>query len=687
MDVIPEQLDPKIFVRDRFRRKGGGGHEVEMATFVTLLRELCPGAAWWRMGTLKWLLSGCLMIATSLEAGASWAWLNREVVRLEARREVLESSLELLPDSPQPQPHERAGFHSGFAPRADAVRWVQVDLGVERELEAVVVVPAMLGAAEAYGFPNRFRVDASNDPLFADSVPLLDHTNDDASPVLAPWHIVVHELKARYVRFTATKLSPQPGMSSRFIFCLGELLVFSGGRNVALNSDVFAPNAVETLPTWSPRHLVDGTYALGLPVKAGEKYSNGWHSAISTTAEVTKWVQMDWGSPQRVEEIRLIPAHPRDYPDRFGFGFPRRFKVEADARVVFDSTGVDFANPGDTPVAIPTPGLQAREIRITATRLWERSGDFVFALAEIQAFGGGKNLALGSAVRSLDETTTVAWKSEHLVDGLSSSGVLIDESEWLSGLSKRRELMAELGALTRAQASALGLAQTRAVWLAGLIFLGGASFAVVAVLHSRRVREREMETLRQRISRDLHDEIGSHLGSIRLMSELALREGEASESLDEIHRLAGEAAESMRGIIWLVREGDAPKLTSLVEAMRQSAAALLKGIDWHLQAPGGDDAIAASLTFHRQVFLLFREAVHNIAKHANATRVEIELSWQSKRFRLCMVDNGRGFDVAAVTAGNGLANLRHRAEVIGGELGVISEPGKGTRITLESALS
>jgi len=636
---------------------------------------------------LKWLLLSFGMVATALQAGGPWALLNGEIGKVEAQRQVLESAMTAIPASAQPQPHERAGFHSGFAPRADVVRWVQVDLGAERELDAVVVVPAMLGATEAYGFPRRFRVDSSNDPLFADSVPLLDQTNVDGSAVLAPWHIAAHDVKARFVRFTATKLPPQPGMSSRFIFCLGELLVFSGGRNVALHGDVLAPNAVETLPTWSPRHLVDGTYALGLPVKDGKKYSNGWHSAISSTADATKWAHVDLGSKQRVEEIRLIPAHPRDYPDRFGFGFPRRFKVEADDQVVFDSTSADFPNPGDTPVAIPTDGLQTQIIRITATQLWERSGDYVFALAELQAFAGGKNAALGSAVTSSDETTTGAWKSEHLVDGLSSSGVLIDEPEWLSGLSKRRELTAELGLLASAQAAALGVAQTRAVWLAGLILVTVASFAVVAVLHSRRIREREMETLRQRISRDLHDEIGSQLGSIRLMSELALRDGAASESLDEIHRLAGEAAESMRGIIWLVREGDAPKLTSLVEAMRQSATALLKGIDTYLQVSTGDDATTASLTFHRQVFLFFREAVHNIAKHSNATKVEIEVSWQSRRCHLRIDDNGCGFDVAAVTAGNGLANLRHRAEVIGGELKFTSKPGQGTRITFEACLS
>lgn len=635
---------------------------------------------------LKAALVLLLCAASLVRADGGWSWLNGEVGRLEAEHKAREASLAALPMA-QPQPHERAGFHSGFAPRADVVRWVQVDLREERELDALVVVPAMLGAAEAYGFPKRFRVDVSNDPLFADSVTLLDETNTDVPAMLAPWHIPAHRVKARYVRFTATKLSPQPGMSSRFIFCLGEILVFSGGRNVALGGDVLAPNAVETLPTWSPRHLVDGTHALGLPVKSDGKYSNGWHSGVSSTADAVKWVQVDWGSKQRVDEIRLIPAHPRDYPDRFGFGFPRRFKVEADDHVVFDSISADFSNPRDTPVAFPTPGLQAQTVRITATRLWERSGDFVFALAELQAFAGGKNLALGSAVTSSDETTTVAWKSEHLVDGLSSSGVLIDEADWLAGLSKRRELTAELGALTSAQAAALDVAQSRAVWLAGLILLGVASFAVAAVLHSRRVREREMETLRQRISRDLHDEIGSQLGSIRLMSELALREGAASESLDEIHRLAGEAAESMRGIIWLVREGDAPKLTSLVEAMRQSAAVLLKDIDTHLQASTGDDAVTASLTFHRQVFPLFREAVHNIAKHANATKVEIEVSWESRRFHPRIEDNGCGFDVAAVTAGDGLANLRHRAGVIGGELHVTSEPGKGTRITLEACFS
>jgi signal transduction histidine kinase len=627
------------------------------------------------------------ILANTAHAGGPWAWLNPQFSSIEQRRDALHSSLAKLPALPASQPQEHAGFHSGLAPQADSVRWVQIDLGAEYPLDAVVVIPAMFGVAEAYGFPLRFRIDASNDPLFAESTTLLDQTAADVIPALAPWFIVAKGVKARHIRFTATKLAAQPHEMRRFIFCLGEMLVFNGGRNIALHAQVLAPNSVETLPTWSPRHLVDGCHALGLPVRPDEVNGNGWHSGISAIADVTKWVQADLGALRDMQEIRLIPAHPRDYPERFGFGFPRRFKVEADDQIIFDSTRADFSNPGDTPVAFSTPGLRAQTIRITATRLWERSGDFVFALAELQAFDHGQDIARTAGVTSSDDTITPSWSRAGLNDGRSSSGVLLDEAAWLADLAQRREFTEELTALDVQHTIALATAQSRAAWLVGSVLFLVLVSAWLVVLRSRRSRRREIESLRHRISRDLHDEIGSHLGSIRLMSELALRDGSASDSLEEIHRLAGEAAESMRGIIWLVREGDAPPLTSLVEAMRQSATGLLKDIDWQFEAPNSGDSATASLEFHRQVFLFFREAAYNIARHAHAAQVRIEVTWQAKRFHLHLEDNGCGFDVAAVTAGNGLANLQHRAAVLGGSLQITSRLGSGTRITLEAHFS
>jgi signal transduction histidine kinase len=148
----------------------------------------------------------------------------------------------------------------------------------------------------------------------------------------------------------------------------------------------------------------------------------------------------------------------------------------------------------------------------------------------------------------------------------------------------------------------------------------------------------------------------------------------------------------------LVRGGQqlafgAPQLASLVEAMRQSATSLLKGIDWHLQTPSSDESTTASLEFHRQVFLFFREAAYNIARHAKATKVTIDITWEAKHFHLRIDDNGCGFDADAVTAGNGLANLRHRAEVLGGTLRIRSfdcqskPQAPGTQITLDAPLA
>ncbi|WP_395142616.1 DUF1549 domain-containing protein, partial [Armatimonas sp.] len=126
--------------------------------------------------------------------------------------------------------------------------------------------------------------------------------------------------------------------------------------------------------------------------------SNGYHSAIEKAAETEKWVQIDLGKPQPLDTLRLLPARPTDFPDTPGFGFPVRFKIEVDGAVIDDKTGADFPSPGVTPYELKLTGRVGRVVRITATKLWPRTGDFVFALAEAQVFSGGRNLARGATV-------------------------------------------------------------------------------------------------------------------------------------------------------------------------------------------------------------------------------------------------------------------------------------------------
>jgi Protein of unknown function (DUF1549)/Protein of unknown function (DUF1553)/Planctomycete cytochrome C/F5/8 type C domain len=163
----------------------------------------------------------------------------------------------------------------------------------------------------------------------------------------------------------------------------------------------------------------------------GPSPSNGWHSGISATPDVEKWVQVDLGESLPIDAIRLIPARPTDFPDTPGFGFPVRFRVDASDDVTFanpvsvaDQAKSDFPNPGDAPVVFRSGRMKARYVRVTAERLWKRTDDYVFALGELQVESGAKNIARGAVVASLDSIEGGRWGRRYLVDGYNSRAPL-----------------------------------------------------------------------------------------------------------------------------------------------------------------------------------------------------------------------------------------------------------------------
>ncbi|MBX3179928.1 MAG: DUF1549 domain-containing protein [Candidatus Hydrogenedentes bacterium] len=162
-------------------------------------------------------------------------------------------------------------------------------------------------------------------------------------------------------------------------------------------------------------------------LKKSESPSNGYHSAIESKADAVKWVQIDLGAPVAIDRIRLIAARPVDFTDTPGFGFPVRFKLEAadepgftDPIVLLDQTAEDHPARTDQPFTLETGGVKARYVRMTATRLWKRLEDYVFALAELEVYGGGENVARDKPVTALDSIDQGRWHTAHLVDGYDS---------------------------------------------------------------------------------------------------------------------------------------------------------------------------------------------------------------------------------------------------------------------------
>ncbi len=197
------------------------------------------------------------------------------------------------------------------------------------------------------------------------------------------------------------------------------------------------------------KKLTEQLAALPLPPKGAASPTNGYHSGISPKQDVIKWVQVDLGQTRPLDELRLIPARPTDFRDAPGFGFPARFRVDvADDpqfekfQTVLDQTKTDYPNPGDQVVRVVLKDRKARYVRVTATRLWLRDNDYVFALAELQAFSEGKNFARTAAVTALDSIEAGRWSKKYLIDDFDSRNRLPDltDAKLAAQLKERLDL-------------------------------------------------------------------------------------------------------------------------------------------------------------------------------------------------------------------------------------------------------
>jgi len=163
------------------------------------------------------------------------------------------------------------------------------------------------------------------------------------------------------------------------------------------------------------------------PVAGIASPTNGYHSEFAPSADTVKWVQVDLGHSVPIDEIRLIPARPTDFPDTPGFGFPARFRVDLaesadfqNTTTIVDHSAADFANPGDVPYIIRPARRSARFVRITASRLWLRPNYHIFALGELEVIAAGRNVGERARVTASDSIEAGRWSRSNLVDGFDS---------------------------------------------------------------------------------------------------------------------------------------------------------------------------------------------------------------------------------------------------------------------------
>jgi signal transduction histidine kinase len=202
---------------------------------------------------------------------------------------------------------------------------------------------------------------------------------------------------------------------------------------------------------------------------------------------------------------------------------------------------------------------------------------------------------------------------------------------------------------------------------------------------SRAKRLAEIERMRNAIARDLHDDIGSTLSSINIMSQLAMREGEnASKHFTKIAEQSGRMMESMSDIVWSITPGN-DSLEHVVTKMKEFAVEILepKNITYRFTGDASLKDTTLSLERRKNLFLIFKEAVNNAAKYSGATDLEIIFVRQGNTLSLSVSDNGDGFEPERVKAGNGLKNMKERASALRARFDFVTRVSQGTRVALE----
>jgi len=194
---------------------------------------------------------------SELEAGIR-ADGGEQLIKLEKQHAALLTKAGLKDKNPA------FGYHSAIVPSATTSKWVQLDLAAERQLATIVLRPChdeFNGIGAGFGFPLRFRVEASNDPAFKQGVVTIsDQTGQDlTNPGLAAWKVKVEEITARYLRITATQLAER---KADYIFALAEVEVLdTDGTHLARGAAVTALDSIEAPVRWQRANLTDGIFA------------------------------------------------------------------------------------------------------------------------------------------------------------------------------------------------------------------------------------------------------------------------------------------------------------------------------------------------------------------------------------------------------------------------------------------
>ncbi|NCU03352.1 MAG: hypothetical protein GXC73_05135 [Chitinophagaceae bacterium] len=202
-----------------------------------------------------------------------------------------------------------------------------------------------------------------------------------------------------------------------------------------------------------------------------------------------------------------------------------------------------------------------------------------------------------------------------------------------------------------------------------------------------------VEKIRNRVARDLHDDMGSTLSTINILSSMAKAKlntdtMKTAEYINKISDNSQRMMEAMDDIVWAIKPAN-DTMQKVVARMREFATNVFEAKDIELEFKAGEEVNDAKIDMEgrRDFFLIFKEAVNNAAKYSKCTKATVHVFVEHRTLVLLVKDNGVGFDVKTADSGNGLGNMQKRSDALRGKLLLLSKEGEGTEVRLTVPLN
>ncbi|MFC5050136.1 sensor histidine kinase [Rubritalea spongiae] len=633
--------------------------------------------------------------------------LNDRIRELEERIEREESILKgLVPFYPQKQ-FDEFGFHSDYVPIVKGLPseplWeIDIDAGVSnRRILGIVLVPAMDQRAsdvEGYAFPKRFRI-SSLEPNGKLGKVYVDWTEQDfPDPGMRP---VVFQFPSQ-LDLNPASISKNGIRIEVFAGEEDEMEFFALARVLLVRTSMIhwprkigVSSSYESSPYWSAKYLSSSKLTLGMPL-AEKDGDNGDLRLELPQAKLEEPIvlRVDFDGNAQLGQINIFPAEAPGGIDIPGYGFPKTmhvYRVENAMNqqgFVRRRLGEDHLSsyPGSSLLRLLGMGKDSLALEIECNDFPVYQGVPVFSLGEIQVMWRGENMTEGRAVSIVSGGDGITQDLSGLVDGKVNGRGILPLTEWIEQLAEAKPHEAQLE-LLKGELEILQRRQAKVVrtGVIGVCGLAGLSVAVI-FMYMAWSKKSAQERLRKQLTADLHDDVGSSLGSISLIAE-QLHEGRGSDEMrdEDLHDLAllsREAWASLREIVWVSGDGSIP-LSELLDKLSDRAERVLGHACLHVTTNIDDPNYSTTQVFKRQLTMCFKEVVHNCARHAQARNVWLEMKTEGRTLVICLRDDGVGFDENRASMGIGIGSIKRRVEEMEGEVEIQSKLGVGTTVSLK----